>query len=166
MAPVLRSDGVGKGTKFIVRLPAVRTAARTAESNDDAPAPGDGRCRVLVADDNRDAAESMGALLRITGHEARTVGDGEQAVEEAAAFRPDLILLDIGMPRMNGYEAARQIRQQHWGKEMLLVAVSGWGQDEDKRRTIDSGFDLHVTKPVEIPQLQARLAGLRAGARL
>jgi CheY-like chemotaxis protein len=105
-------------------------------------------------------------LLRIMGHEVRTVGDGVEAVEEAEAFRPDVVLLDIGMPTMNGYETARRIRQQHWGKEMFLVAVSGWGQEEDKRRAIDAGFDRHLTKPVEFPHLQALIAGLRDAARL
>ena len=162
----VRSDGVGKGTEFVVRLPAARMPAQRGDTNTDAPTPSGTRFRVLVADDNRDAAESMGMLLRIMGNEVRIVGDGAEALEEAAAFRPDLILLDIGMPRMNGYEAARRIREQHWGREMLLVAVSGWGQDEDKRRALEAGFDRHVTKPIEFANLQALLAGLRDTARL
>jgi signal transduction histidine kinase/ActR/RegA family two-component response regulator len=161
-----RSDGAGMGSEFIVRLPAVRTSSRTGAANGDALETGGHHCRILVADDNRDAAESLGMLLRIMGNEVRVVGDGVEAVEEVAAFRPDLILLDIGMPRMNGYEAARRIREQHWGKEMMLVAVSGWGQEEDKRRAIDAGFDQHLTKPVEAATLQALLAGLRDTARL
>jgi signal transduction histidine kinase/ActR/RegA family two-component response regulator len=161
-----RSDGVGMGSEFIVRLPAARIPARGGEANGDTLETSGDRYRILVADDNRDAAESMGMLLRIMGNEVRIVGDGVEAVEEAAAFRPDVVLLDIGMPRMNGYEAARRIRQQHWGKEMLLVAVSGWGQDEDKRRAIEAGFDRHLTKPVEFPHLQALIPGLRDAARL
>ena len=161
-----KSEGVGKGTEFIVRLPAARIAPRDGESNGAALEPNTARCRVLVADDNRDAAESMGTLLRIMGNEVRTVGDGEQAVDEAAAFRPDLILLDIGMPRMNGYEAVRRIRRQPWGNEMMLVAITGWGQDEDKRFAIDAGFDRHITKPIEFADLQELLAGLRDTARL
>ena len=161
-----KSEGVGKGSEFIVRLPAARVPTRSEELYADSREPKSGGCRVLVADDNRDAAESMGTLLRIMGNEVRTVGDGAQAVEEAAAFRPDLILLDIGMPRMNGYEAARRIRQAPWGNEMILVAISGWGQDEDKRRAIDAGFDRHITKPIEFPHLRALLADLRDTARL
>ena len=161
-----RSEGVGKGAEFVVRLPAARIPAREGEPNGDALEPNRARCRVLVADDNRDAAESMGMLLRMMGNEVRIVSDGAQAVEEAAAFRPDLILLDIGMPRMNGFEAARRIRQELWSKEMFLVAVSGWGQDEDKRRAIDAGFDRHLTKPVEFAHLHALLGALRDAARL
>jgi CheY-like chemotaxis protein len=105
----------------------------------------------------------MGTLLRIMGNEVRIVHDGVQAVDEAAAFRPDLILLDIGMPRMNGYEAARRIRGQHWGKQMFLVAVSGWGQEDDKRRASEAGFDRHVTKPVEFARLEELIGELQAG---
>ena len=99
------------------------------------------------------------------GNEVRTVHDGEQAVEEAAAFRPDVILLDIGMPRLNGYDAARRIREQRWGEGMVLVALTGWGQDEDKRRAREAGFDRHFTKPVDPVDLEKLLSGLSAGLR-
>jgi signal transduction histidine kinase/ActR/RegA family two-component response regulator len=160
-----RSEGIGKGSEFIVRLPAAPIAPRSGDEKGADVQSTSERFRILVADDNRDAAESMGMLLRIMGNEVRTVGDGVQAVEEAAAFRPDLVLLDIGMPRMNGYEAARGIREQHWGREMMLVAVSGWGQEDDRRRAIDAGFDRHVTKPIEFSQLQTLLSGLRDPSR-
>jgi signal transduction histidine kinase len=159
-----RSDGVGKGAEFIVHLPIARVPDLAQEEREALRPPSALRCRILVADDNSDAAESMGTLLRFMGNEVRIVRDGVQAVEEAAAFRPDLILLDIGMPRMNGYEAARQIREQHWGKDMYLVAISGWGQDEDKRRATDAGFDRHVTKPVEFAHLEQLIAELHQSA--
>ena len=103
----------------------------------------------------------MGTMLRLMGNEVRTVHDGIEAIEEAASFRPDVILLDIGMPRLNGYEAARRIRQEHWGKEVVLVAMTGWGQDDDKRRAKDAGFDGHLIKPVELAFLQKVMSGLQ-----
>jgi CheY-like chemotaxis protein len=111
----------------------------------------------LVVDDNRDAANVMARALQLMGHEAHTAYDGLEGLQAAAAMRPDVILLDIGLPKMNGYEAARHIRQQEWGKQMQLIALSGWGQDEDKRRAIEAGFDHHITKPVEIRALQTVL---------
>jgi len=123
------------------------------------------RLRILVADDNQDAAESLALMLRLMGNQVRTVHDGEQAVAEAAAFRPDVILLDIGMPRMNGYDAAREIRGHGWGARMVLVALTGWGQDEDKRRASEAGFDRHFTKPVSPADLEKLLGELDAGSR-
>ena len=121
-----------------------------------------GAFRILVADDNRDAAESMSSVLRLMGNEVRTVNDGVQAVEEAAAFRPDMVLLDIGMPRLNGYDAARRIRAERWGKNIVVVALTGWGQEEDKRLALEAGFDRHFTKPVDPADLERLIAGLRS----
>jgi CheY-like chemotaxis protein/two-component sensor histidine kinase len=161
-----RSDGPGSGAEFIVHLPlAVSSASMHSSTADDTRRADAVKCRVLVADDNRDAAESMGTMLRLLGHEVRTVRDGLQAVEEAAAFRPDIILLDIGMPRLNGYEAARRIRRERWGKDMLLVALTGWGQEEDKRRAAEAGFDRHMTKPVDPRHVEQLLAGLEVDPR-
>ena len=114
--------------------------------------------RVLVVDDNQDAADSLAFLVKLQGHEVRTAYDGLEAVTAAEAFSPSLVLLDIGLPNLNGYEAARRIRQQPGGKAMRLVALTGWGQEEDKRRSREAGFDLHVTKPLE-PALLERLLG-------
>ena len=97
--------------------------------------------RILVVDDNRDSAESLAMLLKLTGNETHIAHDGLEAVEAAARFRPDVILLDIGLPKMNGYEAARRIREQPWGKNMVLVALTGWGQEEDRQKSKDAGFD-------------------------
>jgi CheY-like chemotaxis protein len=117
------------------------------------------RRRVLVADDNEDSAETMAMLLEALGHEVKIAHDGLQAVEQTEAFRPEVVLLDIGMPRVDGYEAARRIRAQAWGRSIVLVALTGWGQDEDRRRSEEAGFDRHLIKPVDIEALQQVLAG-------
>ncbi|HEV8362093.1 MAG TPA: ATP-binding protein [Gemmatimonadaceae bacterium] len=156
-----RSDGPGKGSEFIARLPVVpsRKSSRKPQGDNVRVQP-QMSCRILVADDNRDAAESMSMLLRMMGNEVRTVHDGVQAVEEAAAFRPDVVLLDIGMPRLNGYDVARAIREQRWGAGMVLVALTGWGQDDDIHRADEAGFDQHFTKPVNPAALERLIAGL------
>jgi signal transduction histidine kinase/PleD family two-component response regulator len=157
------SDGIGRGSEFIVHLPVEAPSTQSAHSSDH-----DGRngnhvsFRILIADDNQDAAQSTGMMLRMLGNEVRTVHNGVQAIQEAAAFRPDIILLDIGMPQVNGYEAARRIRQQRWGKQMILVALTGWGQEQDKQRAIAAGFDRHFTKPVDPADLEQLLANLSA----
>ena len=160
-----RSDGPGKGAEFIAHLPIVTVTSRRPPA-DTAGKEREGipTCRILVADDNRDAAESMSTVLRLMGNEVRTVHDGMQAVEEAAAFRPDMVLLDIGMPRLNGYDAARRIRAERWGKSMMVVAMTGWGQDEDKRLASEAGFDRHFTKPVDPRDVEQLIAGLRSSA--
>jgi CheY-like chemotaxis protein len=111
-----------------------------------------------VVDDNEDAADSLAMMLQMMGNEVRTAHDGLEGVELAATFRPDLVLLDIGMPRLNGYDACRRIREQPWGKNVLLVALTGWGQEEDKRRSHEAGFDTHLVKPVEPEALEKLLA--------
>ncbi len=156
---VARSEGPGRGSEFIVRL-AAAAVARGDEASEPAadPSPRLAGRRILVADDNGDAAESLALLLRLLGNEVRTAGDGEQAVELEADFGPDVVLLDIGMPRLNGYEAARRIREQSGDREMLLIALTGWGQEEDKRLTREAGFDHHLVKPAEPAELQRLLA--------
>jgi len=119
--------------------------------------------RILVADDNADSASSMALLLEILGNEVRTAFDGLDAVEVAAAFRPDVILMDIGMPRLDGYDACRRIREQPWGQDIVLIALTGWGQDEDMRKSRDAGFNHHLVKPVE-PAMLEKLLG--AGAQV
>jgi CheY-like chemotaxis protein len=155
-----RSDGHGKGSEFLVRLPVAPSPAGQGPGGDDGgtgrPA---ARRRILVADDNRDAADSLAIMLRIMGHETRTAHDGLEALEVAAAFRPEVILVDIGMPKLNGYDTCRRIREQPWGRSAVLVAVTGWGQDEDRRRSREAGFDLHMVKPVEPAALEELLAG-------
>jgi signal transduction histidine kinase/ActR/RegA family two-component response regulator len=156
------SEGPGKGSRFIARLPVVETGnALHPTAGENGIAENHLQCRILVADDNRDAAESMGTMMRHLGHEVRIVHDGVQAVIEAAEFRPDIILLDIGMPRLNGYDAAQRIRAQAWGNDMILVALTGWGQDEDKRLAADAGFNQHFTKPVNLADITNLVANLR-----
>jgi PAS domain S-box-containing protein len=151
------SAGAGKGSEFVVLLPAATAALRPAA----APAPElDAAARprrVLVADDNEDSAESMMRTLRAVGHEVRTAFDGEQCVAEGRAFLPEVVLLDIGMPRLNGYDAARRIRTEPWGRGVLLIAMTGWGQEEDRRRARDAGFDHHLVKPVDFAHLERLL---------
>src|SRR5262249_53233352 len=123
------------------------------------------KCCILIADDLPDSVESLAMMLRLGGHDIQTARDGVEAVQAAATFRPDAILLDIGMPKMNGYEAARSIRQQPWGRNIILVALTGWGQEEDKRRATENGFDHHLTKPVDAGTLDKLLSLLAAQAQ-
>ena len=120
------------------------------------------KCRILIADDNQDSADSLAMFLKIKGYEVGTAYDGEQAVEAAEALRPDVALLDIGMPNLDGYDACRRIRQQPWGQGMFLIALTGWGQEEDRRRTEEAGFDQHLVKPVDPAALMKLLASLSA----
>ena len=106
------------------------------------------------------AADSLTMMLTMMGHDTQKAYDGLEAVQAAAAFRPDVVLLDIGLPKMNGYEAARHIRQQPWGRPMTLIAVTGWGQEEDRRRALEAGCDEHLTKPVDPAALEKLLAVL------
>lgn len=113
--------------------------------------------RILVVDDNQDSADSLSLLLRMLGNEVRTAHDGLQAVAAATEFHPDLVLLDIGLPKLNGYDAARRIRAVR-GDRVVLIAVTGWGQKEDRRRSREAGFDHHLTKPVDLAALNQLLA--------
>jgi PAS domain S-box-containing protein len=149
-----RSAGPGTGSEFVVRLPTASPPAneRARGGSDDllhATVPQ----RILVVDDNQDAAESLAMVLGIMGHETRTAHDGATAIGVAAAFEPEVILLDIGMPRLNGYDTVRHIRDQEWGRNAMVVAVTGWGQEHDQRRSRDAGFDHHLVKPVDLGQL-------------
>jgi CheY-like chemotaxis protein len=155
-----RSGGPGMGSEFVIRLP---VAAMTKESGRNEARGGKPFCceakrRILVVDDNEDSAESLGTMLRLVGHDIRTAHDGLEALQAARVFRPELVLLDIGLPKMNGYEVARKMREQPWAKCVLLVAVTGWGQEEDKQRALEAGFDYHLTKPVELAAIHSLLA--------
>lgn len=144
------SAGQGKGSEFVVRVPALSASAPISppKAIDESKKATTAR-RVLVVDDNRDAAESLAVFLQLSGHAVHTAYDGIEAIEAAEKFRPDLVLLDIGMPNLNGYEACRRIRDTAWGKDMTVIAQTGWGQEDDKRRTRDAGFDDHLVKPVD-----------------
>lgn len=146
------SDGPGRGSEFVVCLPilAAEPEPGTAAAPDQAAVT---RRRILVVDDNRDAAASLSMLLKISGHETHLAHDGLAAVEAVAALHPDVVLLDIGLPKMDGYAAARRIREQPGGADLLLIALTGWGQEEDRRKSSDAGFDAHLVKPVDHVQL-------------
>lgn len=116
---------------------------------------------MLVADDNEDSAQTCAMLLELWGHEVRTACNGEEALAVAEAFRPEVALLDIGMPQLSGYEVAGRLRQSEWGKAATLVAITGWGQEEDKQQASQAGFDHHLTKPVDPKQLQPLVESLR-----
>jgi signal transduction histidine kinase/CheY-like chemotaxis protein len=153
------SAGLGQGSELVVRLPAVLEQPRPqppAEPADEPAAPN--RRRILVVDDNPDSAESLATLLSLKGNETHTASDGQEAVEAAARLQPDVILLDIGMPNMNGYEACRRIRQQPGGDGVVIIALTGWGQDEDRRRSSEAGFDEHLVKPLDPAVLMKLLA--------
>ena len=142
-----------------MRLPGLIKESAAPPPNPTVDAPAAAARRILVVDDNHDSAESLSMLLDLSGHETLLAFDGMEAVNAAASFRPDVILMDIGLPKLNGYEAAVQIRGEPWGKEMMLVALTGWGQDEDRRKTADAGFDVHLVKPVDFATLTKLLAG-------
>jgi signal transduction histidine kinase len=163
------SDGPGKGSEFVIRLPlSIERAGASEVAGDpnlppvavDKPAqkPKPVQRRILVADDNSDARESLATLLSLSGHEVYRAEDGSDALRAAERCRPDVALLDIGMPFANGYEVARHIRGQPWGRHMVLVALTGWGQESDRRRSREAGFDSHLTKPVDPHVLDELLA--------
>ena len=159
-----RSAGVGRGSEFIVRLPVAAVSADSLPpakpTVDDTPRPLVSR-RVLVVDDNHDSAESLALLLRLAGHLVETAHDGEAALEVAERLQPDAILLDLGMPRLNGYEVCERIRARPWGQAVLMVAQTGWGQAQDRARTRDAGFDAHLTKPIDPAVVQAMLVRMK-----
>jgi signal transduction histidine kinase/ActR/RegA family two-component response regulator len=153
------SAGLGQGSEFTVRLPLPIEAPTTLPPQPAiSEAPAMTPRRILVVDDNQDSATSLALLLKLTGNETHTAFDGLEAVETAATFRPDVVLLDIGLPKLNGYETARKIREKPWGKNIVLVALTGWGQHEDRQRSKDAGFNDHFIKPVSHAALMKLLA--------
>ena len=156
-----QSAGIGHGSEFTVRLPVLADLTEPLPPTPPARPPISMRSRrVLIVDDNHDSADSLAMLLKATGNETHTAYDGHAAVDEAMTFRPEVVLLDIGLPKLNGYDVARRIREKSWGKGMLLVAVTGWGQEHDRQTSKDAGFDHHLVKPVEYTALEKLLATL------
>jgi PAS domain S-box-containing protein len=151
------SDGVDRGSEFVVRLPVV--AAPTDSAAPPTPEPVRGH-RVLVVDDNTDAAVSLAMLLEMTGNTAFTAHDGAAAIEAAERHRPDVLLLDIGLPKMNGHDVCRHVRAQPWGRDIIVIALTGWGQEHDRKRSRDAGFDGHLVKPVDYDALAQLLTSL------
>jgi PAS domain S-box-containing protein len=150
------SEGPGHGSEFRVCLPVGRHARRLPQEGARRDQPAEAR-RILVVDDNVDAAKSLGMMLQLMGNEVQLAHDGWQAIGACEVFRPDIVLLDLGMPKLNGYEAARRIRQEPWGRDIILAALTGWGQDDDRRRTKEAGFDVHLVKPVDRDALEGLL---------
>jgi signal transduction histidine kinase/ActR/RegA family two-component response regulator len=161
---VAQSGGQGQGSEFLVRLPVPaetpnRELSLPRENEGQRPVPSR---RILIVDDNQDSADSLAMLLRVMGHEVGTAYDGEEAIAAAEALRPEVVLLDIGMPRLNGYDACRRLREQPWGRGMFLIALTGWGQEDDRRQTEEAGFNHHIVKPVDAAALMKLLASLAA----
>jgi len=159
------SAGVASGSEFVVRLPlSLRTDEPAYEDRVPQGANGNGHSRrgrrILLADDNRDALDSLATLLECDGHEVFTATDGAEALERACECRPEIMLLDIGMPKLDGYEVARRVRAQPWGNATVLIALTGWGQDEDRRRSREVGFNSHLVKPLDPAMLSSLLAHL------
>jgi CheY-like chemotaxis protein len=159
------SEGRGQGSEFVVRLPVLQPTASLSSVDTRSVSTLATPRRILIVDDNQDSASSLALLLSITGNETRTAHDGVEAVDVAARFKPDIVLLDIGLPKMNGYDACRAIRQQPGGQDMLLVAVTGWGQEDDRRRSQLAGFDVHLVKPVEYAEIEALLSSPKGALR-
>ena len=164
-----RSPGIGAGSTFVITLP-TKQRASLARADDEgacdseATADDTHSLKILVVDDNHDGAESLAGLLALLGHDVRTVHDGEAAMVEATRYRPHVILLDIGLPGVDGYEVCRRIRRQPWGAQTRVIALTGWGDQEAQRRSQEAGFDVHLVKPVDEGLLQNALAGREGGA--
>lgn len=160
---VANSSGPGQGSEFLVRLPtlpveeAVAAPAAPTHAAPASPAP----LRILVADDNRDGAQTLATFLRMDGHDVRVGFDGEEALAAFSDFRPHAVLLDIGMPKLTGDQVARRIRALPEGRDVMLIAITGWGQDKDKQQALDAGFDHHLTKPVDLHKLASLIATAR-----
>lgn len=157
---VAASGGLGKGSRFCVRLPLVeRGQPATRGAGATSPVAKNGaKRRVLVVDDNPDALKSLSLLVSLMGHEVRQARDGAESLTIADEFRPEVIFMDLGMPKLSGFDAARRVREESWGQDMLLVATTGWGQDDDRRRTKEAGFDHHLVKPILPLHVQELLA--------
>jgi signal transduction histidine kinase len=152
-----RSDGPGRGSEFVVRLPVLDRAEQSAAASPQPNGAVVSRRRILVTDDNQDAATTLVMLLELKGHEVEAAHDGRSALERAESWRPDVMLLDLGMPGMNGYDVCKSIRKTIWGAEIQIVALTGWGQEQDRLNTSEAGFDGHLVKPVDLNALDAVL---------
>ena len=161
-----KSEGPGKGSEFTVWLPTAREQTTDAPSPAVEEARSDIRRRILIVEDNADARESLGMLLEMEGHDVRTAQEGDTALKIVAEFRPEVVVLDIGLPKMDGFEVIKRLRARTDGTQPAVIAVTGYGQAEDRRRTQEAGFDHHLTKPVdpkEVMRIVASLGNNRRG---
>jgi CheY-like chemotaxis protein len=155
------SEGPGRGSRFVLELPACDPPGARAQDGQRLEEPvAAAALRVLIVDDSRDAAESLAMLVRLSGHEAHTVHDGAGALDAGEHLRPHVVFLDIGMPVLDGYATARQLRQRGWGQAVKLYALTGYGQEQDRQRTRDAGFDRHFVKPIDPGIVEQLLADL------
>jgi CheY-like chemotaxis protein len=157
---IARSAGEGHGSEFEVRLPIFAEQVQSVEPKAGAALEQLRHRRIVVVDDNRDSAESLAMLLNITGNETYTAHDGLEAIAAIDRHRPEVVLLDIGLPKLSGYEVCRRVRAQPWGRNIVLIALTGWGQDQDIRESRDAGFDGHLVKPVDYAALVDLLSSL------
>jgi CheY-like chemotaxis protein len=152
------SAGANQGSTFTLRLPLAAASTDSSQARNPEPTPNGVSLRVLVVDDNVDAADSLGMLLQLQGHDVRLVHDGLDALAAVREFRPDAILLDLGLPGIDGYEVARQLRMDVELRQPRLIALTGWGSEDDRRRALAAGFDHHLVKPVDGARLECALA--------
>ena len=158
-----RSAGEGEGSEFIVRLPVLSQPAVAAASGPDAASQSRPQRRVLIVDDNHDSADSLAMLMRLTGNDTYMAHDGLEAIEAIEKYRPEVVLLDIGLPGLDGHEVCRRVREQPWGKDIIVIALTGWGQEDDRRKSEEAGFNGHLVKPVDYDKLLELLASLTNG---
>lgn len=156
-----RSAGEGQGSEFIVRLPVLGRDEVAAQHGPDVASEVQPQRRVLIVDDNRDSADSLAMLMQITGNKTYMAHDGVEAVEAIEKYRPEVVLLDIGLPGMDGHEVCRRVREQPWGKDIVVIALTGWGQEDDRRKSEEAGFDGHLVKPVDYDKLLELLASFK-----
>jgi CheY-like chemotaxis protein len=156
-----RSEGVGRGSEFVVRLPVLTKPNLPQHALAPSNGTANSRRRILVTDDNQDAAKSLMLLLRLKGHDVEMAFDGPAALEKAEAWQPDMMLLDLGMPEMSGFDVCKAIRRKPWGADIQIVALTGWGQEQDRQSTREAGFDGHLVKPVDMSALDDFLSRRR-----
>jgi CheY-like chemotaxis protein len=159
------SAGQDMGSTFVIRLPAAESSLGQPPTAEGSLPSGASSLRVLVVDDNRDAADSLAMLLRITGNEIRTTYDGLEALQVAGDFRPEVVLLDIGLPKIDGHEVAQRLRREPWGQRICLIAVTGWSDESDRARSRAAGFDHHLVKPLDTGHLAKLLDSLERSTR-
>jgi CheY-like chemotaxis protein len=147
-----KSDGEGQGSEFVVRLPVLSKPSAVTDAPAIEPEPSPER-RVLIVDDNQDSADSLAMLLEITGNKTYMAHDGVEAIEAIEKYRPEVVLLDIGLPKLDGREVCRHVREQPWGKDIVMIALTGWGQEDDRRKSEEAGFNGHLVKPVDYDRL-------------
>jgi CheY-like chemotaxis protein len=157
------SDGLGRGCEFTITLPVASERGEGGESERRDASRSTASRRVLVVEDDHDSAQSLAMLLKLWGHRVEVALDGPRALDSARSFEPEIVLLDIGIPGMDGYEVAERLRSEH-GADFKLVALTGYGREDDRKRARDAGFDWHLTKPLEPPRLREMLARLDFGS--